>query len=172
MTHVHRYSLNLLMYAYVVNKLLKIVTWQMKIIVGSVTGMSLNLFIASGNLGGDIEVRFTPNGKCIGTFSLPVVSGWGEHEKTTWVRCKVIGDRAEKLQAYLVKGALVTVNGQFELDEWDKNGVKHSIPVIIVRDLVLPPKDTTKTYAPRQEDSPNRQLTEEELEALNDEIPF
>ena len=134
--------------------------------------MSLNLFIASGYLGNDIDVRFTPNGKWIGTFSLPVVSGWGEHEKTAWVRCKVIGDRAEKLQAYLVKGALVTVNGQFEMEEWEKNGVKHSVPVIIVRDLVLPPKDTTKTYAPRQEDSPNAKLSQEELDALNDDIPF
>ncbi len=134
--------------------------------------MSLNLFIASGNLGNDIEVRFTPNGKCIGQFSLPVTSGWGEHEKTCWVKCKVLGDRAEKLQPYLVKGSVVTVNGRFEMDEWEKDGIKHMQPVILVNDIVLPPKDNSKTHPPRQQGSPNRQLTPEELEALNDDIPF
>jgi single-strand DNA-binding protein len=134
--------------------------------------MSLNLFIASGNLGNDIEVRFTPNGKCIGQFSLPVTSGWGDNEKTAWVKCKVLGDRAEKLQPYLVKGSLVTINGRFEMDEWEKDGVKHSQPVVIINDVVLPPKDNNKIVPPRQQGSPNRQLTPEEIEALNDDIPF
>lgn len=132
----------------------------------------INLFVASGNIGKSIDIRFTPNGKCIGQFSLPVKSGWGDNEKTAWVRCKVLGDRAEKLQAYLIKGALVTVSGRFELEEWESNGVKHSIPVIIVNELVLPPKDTTRDYAPRQEVSSSSVLTQEEIDALDDDIPF
>lgn len=132
----------------------------------------INLFIASGNIGKDIDVRFTPNGKCIGSFSLPVRSGWGDNEKTSWVRCKVIGDRAEKLQPYLIKGALVTVTGCFELEEWEKGGVKHSIPVIIVNDIVLPPKDTTRTYAPRQQPVSSKPLTQEELDKLDNDVPF
>ncbi len=134
--------------------------------------MSLNLFIASGNLGNDIDVRFTPNGKCIGSFSLPVTSGWGDNQKTSWVKCKILGDRAEKLQPYLLKGSMVTVNGRFEMDEWEKDGVKHSQAVIIVNDLVLPPKDTSKIYPPRQEAKPNAQLSQAEMDALNDDIPF
>ena len=134
--------------------------------------MSLNLFIASGNLGNDIEVRFTPNGKCIGQFSLPVKSGWGDNEKTSWVKCKVLGDRAEKLQPYLLKGSLVTVNGRFEMDEWEKDGVKHSQPVILVNDIVLPPKDNTKIIPPRQQAKANEPLSQAEMEALNDDIPF
>jgi len=132
----------------------------------------INLFVASGHIGNDIEVRFTPGGKCIGTFSLPVRSGWGDNEKTFWVKCKVIGDRAEKLQPYLLKGGLVTVSGRFELDEWEKDGVKHSIPVIIVNDIVLPPKDTSRTYAPRQQPVSSKPLTKEELDELDDKIPF
>lgn len=127
--------------------------------------------MASGNLGKDIEVRFTPNGKCIGTFSLPVKSGWGDNEKTSWVRCKVLGNRAEKLQPYLLKGSLVTVTGRFELEEWEQNGTKHSIPCIVVDEIVLPPKDTTRDYPPRQQ-SKDAALTPEELDALSDDIPF
>lgn len=137
--------------------------------------MSLNLFIASGHLGGDIDLRYTQNGKCVGTFSLPVESGWGDNKKTSWLRCKLFGERAEKLAPYLTKGAKITVSGSFVLEEWEKDGVSHSMPCILINDVDLPPKSdnnmpaqvrakpAAKTSAP---------LTQEELDALNDDIPF
>lgn len=134
--------------------------------------MAINLFVASGNIGKDIDVRFTPNGKCIGSFSLPVKSGWGDNEKTSWIRCKVFGDRAEKLQPYLVKGVLVTVSGRFEMEEWEKDGVTHSMPVMIVNEIVLPPKDTSRIYPPRQQAVESKPLTQEQLNDLDDSIPF
>jgi single-strand DNA-binding protein len=137
--------------------------------------MSLNLFIASGHLGNDIEVRYTPNQKCIGTFSLPCESGWGENKKTSWLRCKLLGERAEKLAPFLVKGMKVTVSGRFELEEWTgQDGVKHSVPCIIVNDIDLPPKNDNNMPAPVHKPAakPNIQLTPEEIEALNDDIPF
>lgn len=88
--------------------------------------MGINVFTASGRCGQDMEVRFTPNGKAIGQFSLPVETGYGDSKKTSWVTCKMFGERAEKLAQYITKGAAVTVTGAFKLDEWEKDGVKHS----------------------------------------------
>lgn len=97
--------------------------------------MAINIFTASGNVGSDMEVRFTPNNKAIGTFSLPVKSGWGENEKTSWVSCKMFGERAQKLAQHITKGTKLTVTGSFVFDEWENNGVKHSRPVILVNDF-------------------------------------
>lgn len=97
--------------------------------------MAINIFTASGNVGSDMEVRFTPNNKAIGTFSLPVKSGWGDNEKTSWVSCKIFGERAQKLAQHITKGTKLTVTGSFVLDEWENNGVKHSRPVILVNDF-------------------------------------
>ena len=131
----------------------------------------INLFIASGNLGKDIAVQFTPNGKCIGTFSLPVKSGWGEHEKVSWVRCKLLGDRAEKLSPYLKKGLKVTVHGKFELEQWEKDGVKHSMPCIIIDNVDLPAKGDSQ--APQQTQAPvNRTAPQAAPESFDDLIPF
>lgn len=132
----------------------------------------INLFVASGNLGNDIDVRYTANQKCIGTFSLPVKSGWGDNEKTSWVRCKFFGDRAEKLAPYLVKGAKVTVSGRFEMEEWEKDGVKHSMPCLIINDLDLPPKTEATTFKPIPKKTESPVLTQEEIDALSDDIPF
>lgn len=97
--------------------------------------MAINVFTASGNLGGDCEVFTTQGGKNIASFSLPVKSGWGENEKTNWVTCKMFGAKADKLPQYLTKGKKIIVSGSFELEQWEKDGAKHSKPVIIVNDI-------------------------------------
>ena len=97
--------------------------------------MALNVFTASGNIGKDCESRVTPSGKTIAQFSLPVKSGYGENEKTSWVTCKLFGVKAEKLPQYLTKGAKVTVSGEFVLEQWEKDGVKHSMPCVLVNAL-------------------------------------
>ena len=102
--------------------------------------MGINVFTASGRCGQDMDVRFTPNGKAIGQFNLPVETGFGDNKKTSWVTCKMFGERAEKLAQYVTKGAAVTVTGAFQLDEWEKDGVKHSRPCILVNDIQLPPQ--------------------------------
>lgn len=97
--------------------------------------MAINIFTASGNVGSDMEVRMTPNGKAIGAFSLPVKSGWGENEKVSWVSCKMFGERAQKLAPHITKGTKLTITGSFVMDEWEKDGVKHSRPVVLVNDF-------------------------------------
>ncbi|MBG5892538.1 single-stranded DNA-binding protein [Providencia rettgeri] len=98
--------------------------------------MAINTITASGNLGKDCERRWTPNGKAVASFSLPVKQGYGEHEKVSWVICKMFGTKAEKLPEYLTKGTKVTVTGEFVMEEWtSQNGEKKSAPVIIINQL-------------------------------------
>ena len=137
--------------------------------------MGINVFTASGRLGSDMDVRYTPNNKCIGSFSLPVESGWGDNKKTAWVTCKLFGDRAEKLSQYLTKGSQVSVTGAFQLDEWEKDGVKHSRPVIIVNDIQLPPQQQQSQPQYAQQPKPLQQSQPQYNEPpmdFDDDIPF
>lgn len=103
--------------------------------------MSINVCVFSGNIGGDCEQKFLPSGACVANFSLPVKQGYGEHEKTSWVRCVLLGKKAESLPQYLTKGSKVTVTGEFVLNEWtDQQGQKRATPELVVRDLDLPPR--------------------------------
>ncbi|MEQ5201582.1 single-stranded DNA-binding protein [Providencia rettgeri] len=98
--------------------------------------MAINIFIVTANLGKDCELRWTTNSKPIATFSLPVKQGYGDHEKISWVLCKLLGPKAEKLTPYLSKGTKVTVTGEFVMEEWtSQSGEKKSVPVIIVNQL-------------------------------------
>ncbi len=99
--------------------------------------MAINVITVSGRIGSDCDLRYTPNNKAIASFSIPAVTGWGDNKKTSWLSCKLFGERAEKLAQYLTKGTPVTITGSFQLDEWDDNGIKKSRPVILVNDVAL-----------------------------------
>tara|TARA_R110000787_G_scaffold193035_6_gene304604 strand:- start:560 stop:934 length:375 start_codon:yes stop_codon:yes gene_type:complete len=81
----------------------------------------MNIFSFTGNIGKDAELRNTNSGTAILNFAVPVKSGYGERESTTWVNCSLFGKRAESLQRYLVKGTPVAVNGELSLRKYPKN---------------------------------------------------
>ncbi|MBA5859116.1 single-stranded DNA-binding protein, partial [Morganella morganii] len=53
--------------------------------------MAINVITVSGNLGKDCEQRWTPAGKAVASFSLPVKQGYGEPGKTSGVTWKMFG---------------------------------------------------------------------------------
>lgn len=78
----------------------------------------MNSTTVSGRLGGDAEIKQTNNGKTVMNFNLAETLGFGDQKRTQWYRCAMFGDRAQKLQQYLKKGAAITVTGEMELREW------------------------------------------------------
>lgn len=138
--------------------------------------MAINTIIVSGNVGKDAVLRVTPNGKHIASFSIPAKTGFGENEKTSWLNCKMFGAMAEKLSVAVVKGAKVTVSGEFVIEEWTRqDGSAAQTPTILVRDIDLPPRGTPGNDKPRQQkpqqSSPAQQHNEPPMD-FYDDIPF
>lgn len=72
-----------------------------------------------GNLGNDPEMRYTPSGVAVASFSLAVSKSWttegGEkQDKTTWFRVTCWRKQAEVVSQYLGKGKQVMVVGEVE----------------------------------------------------------
>lgn len=101
----------------------------------------MNLCILTGNLGGDPEVRFLPDGTPAMNFNLATTKRWkgkdGEKkEQATWHRCVKIGTGADKLATYLEKGSKVLVVGEITNRSWeDKDGNKKQTTEIKIREL-------------------------------------
>ncbi|MFN8472037.1 MAG: single-stranded DNA-binding protein [Anaerolineae bacterium] len=69
-----------------------------------------------GNLGSDPEMRYTPNGQAVCSFSVAVNRRWNDaqgntHDETTWYRVNTWGKLAEQCSQYLTKGRMVLVEG-------------------------------------------------------------
>ncbi len=76
-----------------------------------------------GNLGRDPEMRYTPSGIPVTSFSVAVSRKWknqeGElQEKTTWFRVTAWRRLAELCNQYLEKGRLVLVEGEIDASAW------------------------------------------------------
>jgi single-strand DNA-binding protein len=90
--------------------------------------MSFNKLIVVGNLGRDPEMRYTPQGTPVCTFSIASnerrKDKTGEQQDiTTWFRVTVWGKQAETVSKYLTKGRSVYVEGRLHVEEWtDKEG--------------------------------------------------
>lgn len=72
-----------------------------------------------GNLGNDPEMRYTPNGIPVTSFSLAVSRRWTgqdgqSQEKTLWFRVTAWRKLAETASQYLTKGRQVLVVGELE----------------------------------------------------------
>jgi single-strand DNA-binding protein len=87
--------------------------------------------ILIGHLGRDAELKFTPGGAAVTTFSMATSETWkdkstGERkEQVEWHRIVLWGKAAEAISPYLLKGKQVAVEGKLQTREWqDDKGVK------------------------------------------------
>ncbi len=92
---------------------------------------SLNKILLIGNVGGDPEMRFTPSGVPVTTFTMatnrntPQADGSVKKE-TEWFRISAWRKQAEAVNQFLTKGKLVYVEGTLRTRTWDgKDGQKH-----------------------------------------------
>lgn len=77
--------------------------------------------IVVGNLGGDPEMRYMPDGTAVTSFSVATNRRWNnaqgqQVDETTWFRVSVWGRRAEVANQYLTKGSKVLVEGRLKPD--------------------------------------------------------
>ncbi len=76
-----------------------------------------------GHLGRDPEMRYTPSGVPVTTFSVAVNRRWKDQageiqEKTTWFRVTAWRRLAELCNEYLSKGRAVLVEGEIDASAW------------------------------------------------------
>ena len=99
--------------------------------------MSFNKIILVGNLGRDPELRYTPDGTPVCTFSLATNErrrdrATGENnDVTTWFRVTLWRRQAEVASQYLTRGKPVYIEGRLRVEEYtDRDGKqRHSLEV-------------------------------------------
>lgn len=84
--------------------------------------MSYQKVIIVGNLGGDPELRYLPNGTAVASFSVATNRRWknqdgSEGEETVWFRVSAWRRQAEVAAEYLKKGRQVMVEGHLTPDK-------------------------------------------------------
>src|SRR5258706_8663828 len=104
---------------------------------------SVNKVIIVGNLGGDPETRYMPEGGAITNISIATTDKWkdknGEQqEKTEWHRISFFGKLAEIAGEYLKKGSSIYVEGRLQTRKWtDKDGAEKYTTEVVANQMQM-----------------------------------
>ena len=103
----------------------------------------LNKVMLIGRLGRDPEMRYTPSGRPVTTFSLATSRTWNTSEgekrtETEWFNIVAWGSLAEICKQFLNKGQQVYVEGRLQFRDWDDaEGNKHSVTEIVANEMIM-----------------------------------
>jgi len=104
---------------------------------------SLNKILLIGHLGKDPEIRYTPDGSPVATFSIATSENWTDkngtrQEHTEWHNIVAWNKLADLSKRFLSKGRQVYVEGRLRTREWtDRDGNKRRTTEIIATQMVL-----------------------------------
>ncbi len=103
---------------------------------------SLNQVTLMGNLTRDPELRQTPNGQNVTSFSLALNRSYkdasGEwQEVTDYIDIVAWGPLAERVAQYLSKGRRCLVQGRLQSRSWEQDGQKRSKVEVLANDVTF-----------------------------------
>jgi single-strand DNA-binding protein len=105
--------------------------------------MSVNKVILVGNLGKDPDLRATPNGTSVCTFSLATSERFKDRQgvqqdKTEWHNVVAWSGLAEICGKYLTKGKQVYIEGKIQTRSYDdRDGNKRYITEIVASEMLM-----------------------------------
>ena len=93
-----------------------------------------------GNLTRDPELRTTPNGQSVASFSLAVNRTWrnanGEQQEAVdYIDCNAWGKAGEIISQYMQKGRALLISGRLQQRSWEQDGQKRSKVEVVVEDF-------------------------------------
>ncbi|MCB5272160.1 MAG: single-stranded DNA-binding protein [Candidatus Cloacimonetes bacterium] len=140
----------------------------------------LNRFIASGRIGNDLELKFTPKGTPVIRVVLAVDRVYKDESDqwqtvTSWIDCVAWSKTAEMISNQAKKGSALLIEGRLDTRNWtDTNNVNRKsteVNIDTVHFLEWKPRDGQETGSvneppmPQDEGAPNANTT-------NDDVPF
>ncbi len=135
-----------------------------------------------GGIGRDPEVRSTPSGKRVASFSVAVDQGYGDNKKTEWVNVIAWEKLADLAEKFLKKGKVVALSGTLQTSSWDDKatGQKKYKTEVVARDITFMDSGTRAEGSTRQAPAARQQAAPQaraqadpfQTEISDDDIPF
>ncbi len=152
--------------------------------------MNLNKVFLIGRLTSDPQLRSTPGGQSVASFSIATNRTWmnksgQKQEEVQFHNIVAWGRLAEIMNQYMKKGGMVMVEGRLQTRNWqDKQGQNRSTTEIIAEQIQMGPRAAGGSFgggqsAPSASKEHFSQETKEELPEINieeelksEDIPF
>ncbi|PCH64035.1 MAG: single-stranded DNA-binding protein [SAR86 cluster bacterium] len=103
----------------------------------------VNKVILVGNVGGDPETRYMPNGNAVANLTIATSDSWKDkntgqqQEKTEWHRVVFFNRLAEIVGEYVRKGSKLYIEGRLQTRSWEQDGVKRYTTEIVASEMQM-----------------------------------
>jgi single-strand DNA-binding protein len=127
----------------------------------------LNKVLIIGRVGREPEMRYTPSGRPVTTFSVSTSRSWNTADgarrtETEWFNIVAWSNLAEICKQYLTKDRLVYIEGRLQTRHWDdQEGNKHTATEIVANEMIMLDEKRDGNHG-----------GEAEAEEHDDEFPF
>lgn len=159
----------------------------------------VNKVILVGNVGGDPEIRYLPNGNAVTNITLATSDTWKDkqtgqqQERTEWHRVVFFGKIAEIAGEYLRKGSQCYIEGKLQTRKWQgQDGQdRYTTEIVVDQNGTLQllggrgdSQQQPRQQAPRQGEQPqdrqrkaprqqpSQQAAPPDYDSFDDDIPF
>lgn len=146
---------------------------------------SINQVILMGNLTRDPELRTTPNGNSVCSFSLAVNRSWqgsdgSQQDAVDFFDVVAWGKLGELVEQYLSKGRKCLVMGRLSQRSWEQDGQKRNKVEVVANDVTFLDGGSAQGNQPSSSSSNDSSKTNDDDVAIEDvdekidlsEIPF
>ena len=141
---------------------------------------SLNKIILIGNATRDPELKYTPQGTAVCSFSMATNRDWKDQagqakSESTFHRIIAWGKLGEIISQYLTKGGRVYIEGRISNRSWvDQQNVTHYITEVIASDMILlDNRKSTVGQPPESNPAPvQNNVNSDEIDAALNSILF
>jgi len=128
----------------------------------------LNKVMIIGHLGRDPEMRYTPSGRPVTTFTVATNRTWNtsdgeKHNETEWFNVVSWGNLAEICKQYLGKGQQVYIEGRLQTRRWeDADNIKRTSIEIVASEMMILGDRHESNHANNEQQEPELLNNEEE----------
>ena len=122
-------------------------------------GRGLNKVMIIGNLGRDPEMRYTPSGRPVTSFSVVTSRSWtsaeGERrEEHEWFNVVAWGNLAEICKSHLNKDQQVYIEGRLQTRGWeDDEGKRHFRTELVANEMIVLGDRRTVEYSNEEDEN-------------------
>ncbi len=139
--------------------------------------VSLTKIMLIGNLGTDPEMRFTPSGTPVASFSLATnrvytTSDGERKQETEWFRVSAWRKQAESCNQFLTKGQRVYVEGSLRTRTWEDRDGQRRVTLEVNADRVLFLDKQALAPLPGEEIPAGGPVEAAEEEVVPEDLPF
>jgi len=118
----------------------------------------MNQIVIMGRLTRDPELRHTPNGVAVASFSLAVDRGFapkdGGERQTDFIDVVAWRNTAEFVSKYFTKGQMAAVTGRLQIRDWtDKDGNKRRSAEVVAENIYFTESKKSRDAGSSQIDS-------------------